>query len=237
MPAAGGGRAEVGPRGGPLRQRESRRLPGGTARPAAPAAAARPAALALVTLLSFASRFHRLPEPPHVWYGPGRGLCPSGGALPRGWRAWPQPLLVPGRPPPPGRRPANGRLSAPRPAPRAGARPSPQPSPRSQAPARPCRARLGRDPRLFRRALGWDPGSESQEESLCPPASPLPAPAPLSLLLSGRVAERGPSLGEAVWGIWGLQAVFFNISKPQLESEGQTRGFGVLISHSLRDPA
>ncbi|XP_064316541.1 protein O-mannosyl-transferase 2 isoform X1 [Phalacrocorax carbo] len=55
MPAAGGGQA--GP--GPLRRRrrEIRRLPGGPARPAA---------LALVTLLSFASRFHRLPEPPHV---------------------------------------------------------------------------------------------------------------------------------------------------------------------------
>ncbi|XP_054683004.1 protein O-mannosyl-transferase 2 isoform X2 [Grus americana] len=70
MPAAGGGQAELGPRGGPLRQRESRRLPGGLARPAAPpapsAGPARPAALALVTLLSFASRFHRLPEPPHV---------------------------------------------------------------------------------------------------------------------------------------------------------------------------
>ncbi|XP_072720357.1 protein O-mannosyl-transferase 2 isoform X1 [Ciconia boyciana] len=66
MPAAGGGQAEPGPRGGPLRQRESRQLPGGPARPAAPPAAARPAALALVTLLSFASRFHRLPEPPHV---------------------------------------------------------------------------------------------------------------------------------------------------------------------------
>ncbi|OPJ83264.1 protein O-mannosyl-transferase 2 isoform A [Patagioenas fasciata monilis] len=59
MPAAGGGRAEPGP----LRQRESRQLPG---RPAAPPAAARPAALALVTILSFASRFHRLAEPSHV---------------------------------------------------------------------------------------------------------------------------------------------------------------------------
>ncbi|XP_074886193.1 protein O-mannosyl-transferase 2 isoform X1 [Buteo buteo] len=69
MPAAGGGQAEPGPRSGPLRRRESRRVPGGPARPAAaapPLAAARPAALALVTLLSFASRFHRLPEPPHV---------------------------------------------------------------------------------------------------------------------------------------------------------------------------
>uniref|UniRef100_A0A663DPQ3 Protein O-mannosyl-transferase 2 n=1 Tax=Aquila chrysaetos chrysaetos TaxID=223781 RepID=A0A663DPQ3_AQUCH len=60
-------------------RRVSRRVPGGPARPAAaagpppaaaaagpPPAAARPAALALVTLLSFASRFHRLPEPPHV---------------------------------------------------------------------------------------------------------------------------------------------------------------------------
>ncbi|KAM9380867.1 protein O-mannosyl-transferase 2 [Phaethornis superciliosus] len=64
MPAAGGGQA----RPGPPRHRDSRRLPTGPAHPAAPpaAAAARPAALALVTLLSFASRFHRLPEPPHV---------------------------------------------------------------------------------------------------------------------------------------------------------------------------
>ncbi|XP_030337404.1 protein O-mannosyl-transferase 2 isoform X1 [Strigops habroptila] len=62
MPAAGRGRAEPGL----PRQRESRaprRLP---AHPAAPPAAARPAALALVILLSFASRFHRLAEPPHV---------------------------------------------------------------------------------------------------------------------------------------------------------------------------
>ncbi|XP_075609920.1 protein O-mannosyl-transferase 2 isoform X4 [Balearica regulorum gibbericeps] len=67
MPAAGGGQAEPGPRGGPLRQRESRRLPARPAAPPAPSAGpARPAALALVTLLSFASRFHRLPEPPHV---------------------------------------------------------------------------------------------------------------------------------------------------------------------------
>ncbi|XP_051477654.1 protein O-mannosyl-transferase 2 isoform X1 [Apus apus] len=59
MPADGQARR------GPLRPRDSRRLPGGSGRPAAPPAA-RPAALALVTLLSFASRFHRLPEPPHV---------------------------------------------------------------------------------------------------------------------------------------------------------------------------
>ncbi|XP_058685763.1 protein O-mannosyl-transferase 2 isoform X2 [Poecile atricapillus] len=50
----------------PPRQREPRRGPGGPARPAAPPAATRPAALALITLLSFASRFHRLREPPHV---------------------------------------------------------------------------------------------------------------------------------------------------------------------------
>ncbi|XP_074959702.1 protein O-mannosyl-transferase 2 isoform X2 [Phalacrocorax aristotelis] len=55
MPAAGGGQA--GPGQLRRRRREIRRLPGGPARPAA---------LALVTLLSFASRFHRLPEPPHV---------------------------------------------------------------------------------------------------------------------------------------------------------------------------
>uniref|UniRef100_A0A8D0FTA9 Protein O-mannosyl-transferase 2 n=1 Tax=Strix occidentalis caurina TaxID=311401 RepID=A0A8D0FTA9_STROC len=70
MPAAGGGQVGAGPRGGPQRQRESRRLSGGPVPPAAPPAAARPAArpaaLALVTLLSFASRFYRLPEPPHV---------------------------------------------------------------------------------------------------------------------------------------------------------------------------
>ncbi|KAM6274137.1 protein O-mannosyl-transferase 2 isoform 3-T3 [Porphyrio hochstetteri] len=68
MPAAGGGRAEPGPRGGPQRQRESRRPPAAPPRPAAPPASApvRPAALVLVTLLSFASRFHRLSEPPHV---------------------------------------------------------------------------------------------------------------------------------------------------------------------------
>ncbi|KAM6358797.1 protein O-mannosyl-transferase 2 isoform 4-T9 [Alca torda] len=64
MPVAGGGQAEPGPRGGPSRQRESRRLPGASARSATPPA--RPVALALVTFLSFASRFHRLPEPPHV---------------------------------------------------------------------------------------------------------------------------------------------------------------------------
>lgn len=62
MPVAGGGQAEPG---GSSRQRESRRLPGGSVRSATPPA--RPAALALVTFLSFASRFHRLPEPPHVW--------------------------------------------------------------------------------------------------------------------------------------------------------------------------
>ncbi|XP_074766120.1 protein O-mannosyl-transferase 2 isoform X2 [Athene noctua] len=66
MPVAGGGQAVAGPRGGPQRQRESRRLPRDPVRPAAPPAAARPAALALVTLLSFTSRFYRLPEPPHV---------------------------------------------------------------------------------------------------------------------------------------------------------------------------
>uniref|UniRef100_A0A8C9FE83 Protein O-mannosyl-transferase 2 n=1 Tax=Pavo cristatus TaxID=9049 RepID=A0A8C9FE83_PAVCR len=64
MPAAGGGRA--GP--GPLRQRGTRRLQGTP--PASPLSprppAGRRAALGLVTLLSFASRFHRLPEPPHV---------------------------------------------------------------------------------------------------------------------------------------------------------------------------
>lgn len=69
MPAAGGGRAGSGP----LRQRGTRRLQGA---PPASALSPRPpagwrAALGLVTLLSFASRFHRLPEPPHVWYGPG----------------------------------------------------------------------------------------------------------------------------------------------------------------------
>nr|XP_038036449.1 protein O-mannosyl-transferase 2 isoform X1 [Anas platyrhynchos]XP_038036450.1 protein O-mannosyl-transferase 2 isoform X1 [Anas platyrhynchos] len=72
MPPPGGGRA--GP--GPLRSRGSRRPPGPPPPPRAasprPASlAARPPAgsrsvLALVTLLSFASRFHRLPEPPHV---------------------------------------------------------------------------------------------------------------------------------------------------------------------------
>ncbi|XP_064514892.1 protein O-mannosyl-transferase 2 isoform X3 [Pseudopipra pipra] len=50
----------------PPRQREPRRGPGRPGRPTTPPVAARPAALALVTLLSFASRFHRLPEPPHV---------------------------------------------------------------------------------------------------------------------------------------------------------------------------
>uniref|UniRef100_A0A8V0XJZ0 Protein O-mannosyl-transferase 2 n=2 Tax=Gallus gallus TaxID=9031 RepID=A0A8V0XJZ0_CHICK len=64
MPAAGGGRAGSGP----LRQRGTRRLQGA---PPASALSPRPpagwrAALGLVTLLSFASRFHRLPEPPHV---------------------------------------------------------------------------------------------------------------------------------------------------------------------------
>uniref|UniRef100_A0A8B9FE39 Protein O-mannosyl-transferase 2 n=1 Tax=Amazona collaria TaxID=241587 RepID=A0A8B9FE39_9PSIT len=62
MPAAGRGQADPGP----PRQREPRqprRLPPHSA---ASPAAARPAALALVILLSFASRFHRLAEPPHV---------------------------------------------------------------------------------------------------------------------------------------------------------------------------
>uniref|UniRef100_A0A8C6JD87 Protein O-mannosyl-transferase 2 n=1 Tax=Melopsittacus undulatus TaxID=13146 RepID=A0A8C6JD87_MELUD len=62
MPAAGRGQAEAGPpRQGELR--EPRRLPPHSP---APPAAAQPAALALVILLSFASRFHRLAEPPHV---------------------------------------------------------------------------------------------------------------------------------------------------------------------------
>ncbi|XP_052549374.1 protein O-mannosyl-transferase 2 isoform X1 [Tympanuchus pallidicinctus] len=64
MPASGGGRAGSGP----LRQRGTRRPQGA---PPVSALAPRPpagwrAALGLVTLLSFASRFHRLPEPPHV---------------------------------------------------------------------------------------------------------------------------------------------------------------------------
>uniref|UniRef100_A0A669PLI3 Protein O-mannosyl-transferase 2 n=1 Tax=Phasianus colchicus TaxID=9054 RepID=A0A669PLI3_PHACC len=64
MPAAGGGRAGSGP----LRQRGARRPQG--APPVSALASRAPAgwraALGLVTLLSFASRFHRLPEPPHV---------------------------------------------------------------------------------------------------------------------------------------------------------------------------
>lgn len=69
MPAAGGGRAGSGP----LRQRGTRRPQGA---PPVSALAPRPragwrAGLGFVTLLSFVSRFYRLPEPPHVWYGPG----------------------------------------------------------------------------------------------------------------------------------------------------------------------
>ncbi|XP_062433985.1 protein O-mannosyl-transferase 2-like isoform X1 [Rhea pennata] len=68
--------AESGPPGVPFWQRGSRWLPGGPTLPCPPAAAAlarcvaapawADAALGLVTLLSFASRFYCLPEPPHV---------------------------------------------------------------------------------------------------------------------------------------------------------------------------
>lgn len=200
MPAAGGGQAGPGPRGGPLRRRESRRVPGGPARPAAaappPLAAARPAALALVTLLSFASRFHRLPEPPHVWYGPGRSRR---GASARGRRAEPKARAVGGCPPPPG----NSRLSSPRPAPSLAPFPSTRPPPH-------CPAGKGSVLVAGRR---WDEGvlagRATRKRCALWPARPRPpTPDPLSPLLWGRAAGRAPGLGEAVSGICVLQADF-----------------------------
>ncbi|XP_067388778.1 protein O-mannosyl-transferase 2 [Emydura macquarii macquarii] len=73
--AVGCCQAESGPRCGGLRQRRSRRAAaGGPSRPPPPARAWAPleapvgvwTPLAFVTLLSFASRFYRLSEPPHV---------------------------------------------------------------------------------------------------------------------------------------------------------------------------
>ncbi|XP_006134873.4 protein O-mannosyl-transferase 2 isoform X2 [Pelodiscus sinensis] len=66
--------AETGPRCGGLRQRRSRRPAGGPNRPCPAPRSWAPleapvgvwAPLAIVTLLSFASRFYRLSEPPHV---------------------------------------------------------------------------------------------------------------------------------------------------------------------------
>ncbi|CAM4577436.1 unnamed protein product [Lepidochelys olivacea] len=72
--AAGCCQPESGPRCGGLRQRRPRRPAGEPSRPSPPPRAWAPleapggvwAPLAFVTLLSFASRFHRLSEPPHV---------------------------------------------------------------------------------------------------------------------------------------------------------------------------
>lgn len=81
-PAVGGGPAgsELRPRRGRCGPQTARVVgPDETAKPAARSpkragwgsrhfeAAGRWALLALVTLLSFATRFHRLDEPPHVW--------------------------------------------------------------------------------------------------------------------------------------------------------------------------
>uniref|UniRef100_A0A8C3PEY1 Protein O-mannosyl-transferase 2 n=1 Tax=Chrysemys picta bellii TaxID=8478 RepID=A0A8C3PEY1_CHRPI len=73
--AAGCCQAESGPRCGGLRQRRPRRPAGEPSRPSPLPRAWAPleapvgvwAPLAFVTLLSFASRFYRLSEPPHVW--------------------------------------------------------------------------------------------------------------------------------------------------------------------------
>lgn len=204
MPAAGGGRAEPGP----LRQRESRQLPG---RPAAPPAAARPAALALVTILSFASRFHRLAEPSHVWYGLGRGLCPGGRAVSRGHRAcgW---VSAPSR-----RRPRNSRSSV--------SAPTRPPSPVPQPP--PAAALPGRGVRVHPAGAGAGSRQWGHRGGL----RFLPGPAVTAAL--GTWCREGTGGRGGGFGNPWVAGCFLNKSKLSLEWEEQTRGSGVLMSNSL----